>query len=190
MEETWKDVAGYEGLYQISNLGRIKSFHFRKGNRVTSGFSAKRGYKRVRLCKPCCKIKNQFIHRLVAEAFIPNLDNKPTVNHIDGNPSNNNSENLEWATPQEQITHAIKIGLTNQRGENGPKSKLTDKIVIEAREDYRFTNITMKKLAEKYNVSRSTIMDAVRGDTWFIVDKICPPVKISEMNFSKKVFIK
>lgn len=104
--EIWKDIKGYEGLYQISNLGRVKSLSRMMKKRkcvelikvpsITNG-----GYYRLPLCK-YGKIKYYHIHRLVAEAFIPNLENKPTVDHIDRNRLNNNVCNLRWATYKEQ----------------------------------------------------------------------------------------
>jgi len=104
--EIWKDIAGYEGLYQVSNLGRVKSLYrfiylkFKKD---------KWGYPCVNLCKK--KKTRFFIHRLVAVAFIPNPGNKPEVNHKDGVKIRNFDTNLEWSTPLENTTHAIITGL-------------------------------------------------------------------------------
>lgn len=101
MIEIWKDIEGYEGLYQVSNLGNVKSLNYRCTNiekNLKQGLRPK-GYPFVRLTKN--KIEKLYsIHRLVANAFIPNPDNLPCVNHKDENPLNNNVENLEWCTQQ------------------------------------------------------------------------------------------
>lgn len=124
-EEIWKNVIGYEGLYQVSNLGRVKSLDRidsrgckHKGRMLRLANS--HGYKVVGLSN-CGKLKVYFVHRLLAEAFISNPENKPQVNHIDGNKANSNINNLEWCTPKENNIHAIKTGLrTFKTGENNP----------------------------------------------------------------------
>ena len=103
--EIWKDVVGYEGLYEVSNLGRI-----RRGERIKKPHIDHGGYLTVQLSKHS-KMKCLKVHRIVALAFIQNPENKRTVNHIDGNKQNNCVENLEWATHSENISHANKTGL-------------------------------------------------------------------------------
>jgi len=107
--EIWKDVVGYESLYQVSNLGRVKSLYQKKEKILKKCFTID-FYHRVNLCNKG-KNKNFRVHRLVAEAFIPNINQKETVNHIDGNKQNNNVNNLEWATRKEQTEHALRTGL-------------------------------------------------------------------------------
>lgn len=117
--EVWKDVVGYEGLYQVSNLGRVKSVERYKDNNGTKQLvkekikatrKDKQGYLLLDLYKNN-KSKTVRVHRLVAQAFIPNPQNKETVNHIDGNKENNTVENLEWATQKEQNEHIYRTGL-------------------------------------------------------------------------------
>lgn len=120
MEEIWKDIHGYEGLYQVSNLGNVKSLHYGKKTdhlnwknqppRLLRQKVSTSGYLRVELYRPDSR-KNFYVHRLVALAFIPNCENKNEVNHIDGNKLNNNADNLEWVSRSENQVHALKMGL-------------------------------------------------------------------------------
>lgn len=108
MTEIWKNITSYEGLYQVSNFGRVRSVRL---NKILSPKHNWDGYLRIQLWRDN-KNKYVFIHRLVAEAFIPNADNKPFVNHIDGNKSNDRVDNLEWCTQKENIKHAFATGLS------------------------------------------------------------------------------
>lgn len=104
--ETFKDILGYEELYQVSNLGRIKSLKFGKEKLLSPAFD-KDGYLYVCLCKNGEK-KRYFIHRLVAQAFLPNPNNYPEVNHIDENKLNNNVDNLEWCDRKYNINYGTR----------------------------------------------------------------------------------
>lgn len=116
MKEIWKDIEGYEGLYQVSNLGNIKSCYSRryKSEPIMKLVTHHTGYLVVTLCKNG-KRRQCRVHTLVAKAFIPNPNNYPIVNHIDGNKANNHSLNLEWTTYKANTNHAISIGLMNPK---------------------------------------------------------------------------
>lgn len=120
MEEIWKDIKGYEGLYQVSNLGKIKSLNYNhtKKEKILKSLKRKNNYLKIRLYKNK-KYNTYFIHRIVAENFILNENNLPIVNHIDGNPSNNCVNNLEWCTQKQNVQHSIITGLRKKMREYG-----------------------------------------------------------------------
>lgn len=113
MNEIWKDIAGDEGLYQVSNMGRVKSLQSTKMHdrvKILSPVCADGRYLRVSLYKDK-KSKYFQVHRLVASAFLENPKDKTQVNHINGDKTNNCVDNLEWCTPSENNQHAYKIGI-------------------------------------------------------------------------------
>ncbi len=138
MKEKWKDIKGYEGLYQVSNLGRVKSldrYIVNKNNKqqyyngkILKG-NIRKGYLKLTLSKDNSQ-KTVPIHILVAKAFIPNPENKPEVNHIDGEKTNNCVSNLEWATRSENELHAYKNGLAK------PSLKQKEAVAKYAKENY------------------------------------------------------
>jgi len=114
--EQWKDIPDYEGLYQVSDLGRVKSLERRVFTlnknciykpKIIKSFVTNRGYFEVRLCTNNTS-KAKKIHRLLAQCFIPNANDKPQVNHIDGNRLNNKISNLEWVNNRENSCHRVK----------------------------------------------------------------------------------
>lgn len=117
--EEWRDIKGYEGMYQVSNLGQVKSLerwtHFKNGKkprlekeRILKLVTHHKGYFKAQLRKND-KMKAYFVHRLVAEAFIPNPEGKSQVNHKDGIKTNNKTTNLEWVTQSENLKHSYHI---------------------------------------------------------------------------------
>ena len=106
--EEWKDIPGYAGLYQVSNLGRVKSLRFNKERIMKSTNS--HGYQSIELCVNNVRFITG-VHRLVAMAFLPNPQNLPEVNHKDRNRSNNCVDNLEWVTQSENVAHAYRHGV-------------------------------------------------------------------------------
>lgn len=107
-QEIWKDISGFEGLYQISSHGRLKSFHREKCGTILKNNNSKGDYIRRVLKKDKVGI-HVSIHRIVAQEFIPNPLNKSQVNHKDCDRQNNHVENLEWVTGSENIRHAVKM---------------------------------------------------------------------------------
>lgn len=128
--EDWKEITGYEGYFEVSDLGNFRSKdriikYKQNGTRNYPGKPLKtetivEGYQRIVLMKD--GIKKRFMcHRIVAQEFIPNPNNKPFVNHIDGNPANNKVENLEWCTQEENEQHSVNTLDKTMRGKTYPK---------------------------------------------------------------------
>jgi hypothetical protein len=173
-KEIWKSIPGYDDFYEVSNHGRVRSYY--KGSRgrseepklkKTPVFAA--GYPYVNLHKPAGKPKVVPVHRLVAMVFIANPDNKPCVNHIDGNKENNYCGNLEWVTYSENAFHAYEIGLRvkeGQKGEESASSKLTNEEVLSIRKIYKKGNAGHRDLARKFGVSKTQIGHIVRHEQW------------------------
>ena len=106
MTEIWKNIEGYEGKYQVSNLGRVKSMIGQE--KVLHPKKHRNGHLQIGLHKDK-KRKTMYIHRLVAQAFIPKPDNLPCVNHKDENPNNNNVDNLEWCTQKYNCNYGTRV---------------------------------------------------------------------------------
>ncbi len=160
-----KQIKGYEG-YFIDENGVVWSDKLRfKGDdkklRIRKNIKNLYGYMQISLSNN--GITGQFkIHRLVAETFIPNIDNKPFVNHINGDKTDNRVENLEWCTGSENMRHAYKNGLLSAVGERNGQCKLTEEQVLLIREDER----KHQKIAQEYNVSRELISSIKKRQCW------------------------
>lgn len=178
-----KQIPKWEGLYSVTDDGRVWS-HARKSIAGT-GFKNNPGrwmkphkfsrtsHLRVYLSKDGKKYP-MMIHRLVATAFIPNHDNLPVVNHLDGDPTNNTLSNLEWTTQSGNCIHAVSLGLTklpSQVGAKNSQSKLNDNKVIEMRL-LKKHGMSISCLSKMFNVSTKTTRDAVNKVTWKHVETI------------------
>lgn len=176
-EEEWKDIKGYEGLYQISNLGRVRSLPKHCG--FGKGYTTKEIFLKphLRLGYICYTLykndvpKSIGAHRLVAIAFIPNPLNKPQVNHINGIKTDNTIKNLEWVTNSENVKHAFDTGLKHPSEKqrlkasiNGLKSrKLTVEQVHNIKKYHRITNLSSFKLSKIFSIPRTTIERIITG---------------------------
>ena len=167
--ESWKDVKGYEGFYQVSNKGQVKSLErlteakpgvLRKvSKRILKPGINSSGYYSVVLCRNG-KRKSVTVHRIVAEAFIPKKAKKKDINHIDGNKRNNDSFNLEWCTESENSRHARDNNLTKN------STKLTKEQAEEIKGIYRSGNFTQKEIANKYNTIQQNVSLIVNNKRW------------------------
>lgn len=164
LKEEWKDVIGYEDLYQISNFGRIKSIKY-EYDKILKTNLTNSGYLELTLHKNK-KLKHKTIHRLVAIHFVDNPENKKEVNHKDGNKLNNYAYNLEWNTPLENTKHSIETGLCKKNGEYNPMNKLTETEVMEIKNKYKTKKYTQENLANEYNISRTNISLIINNKRW------------------------
>jgi Mor family transcriptional regulator len=170
--EIWKDIAGFEGLYEVSNFQRVKALEkFRKRPKGAISFreasilrqtpSAK-GYLSVTLTDKDGRRHQKRVHVLIAQAFIPNPLNLPEVNHKYGDKKDNRIEMLEWNTHLENMQHAVATGLYTQIGENHFKNILKESQVLEI-----FNSpLTYKELSKKYGVAKTTIQAIKTGKNW------------------------
>lgn len=171
--EKWLPVVGYEGLYEVSNFGRIKSLRRAYTNsigrvhhtkNIILAQSISNQYRCVTLCNHIKK--NKRVNVLVAQAFVPNPINKPQVNHKDGDKMNNTVWNLEWATSKENIRHSIEAGL-KPKPENTKMAKLNEFKVKAIRRLFRVKpEVSKKAVADKLNMNTSTIYYILNKKLW------------------------
>ena len=174
MIEEWRDIKNYEGVYQISSLGRIRSLdryvddkghkRFVKG-KILKPSKHKNNYEYVVLYDR----KHRMIHRLVAETFIDNIDNKRTVNHINGNKSDNRVINLEWCTHKENINKAWDLGLykisdlQRQKGKERGKNNCKKIIQMDLQNNVIKVWDSLTEASKTLNISLGTIGNCARG---------------------------
>lgn len=158
--EIWKDIEGYEGLYKISDLGRVISIRYKKDKILKQNYCGL--YFSIGLSKNR-KTERITIHRLIAIHFIYNNEGKTQVNHINGIKTDNRIQNLEWVTPKENIRHAFATKLKIPvKGEENGGSKLTNKCIL----DIRASELSQVELAKIYNVLQSNIHCIIKRKTW------------------------
>jgi hypothetical protein len=171
--EIWKDIPGYEGYYQVSNIGNVKSLARKRHNILGStkerilklNFDSS-GYRTVKLYKDGIK-KTQKVHRLVIISFKDNPTNLPEVNHIDGIKVNNTVENLEWCSRLQNMQHATKSGLRiGSTGENNHTAKLKVENVIFIKYALKNNTHTQSQLANMFNVNYGVINQVKQNRTW------------------------
>lgn len=172
--EIWKDIEGYKGYYQVSNLGRVRSLDRvtqrtygrassqRSRGRILRGSIGNHGYPAVSLYKDG-KRKEKTIHRLMAIEFIPNPTNKPFINHKDGIKTNNRLDNFEWCDCLYNNQHAKENNL-NAKGERMGSAKLKNEQVLELRK--LFNVKTDNEIAKAYGVTSGTISNIRCQRTW------------------------
>jgi hypothetical protein len=159
--EIWKPIDGFENLYEVSNLGRVKSLI----KNILLSQNKGSGYCRVSLTKNK-KSKSKLVHRLVAKSFIPNPENKKFINHINGIKDDNRVSELEWSTSSENNKHAV--GFKNIRfGMDSGSNKLTDDNVIEIRKIS--DKLSSRKIAKIFNVNKSAILNIINNKSWIHV---------------------
>lgn len=170
-------LSTYEHVYRTIYIDGVKTKYIidRTGN-VYNSISKRRlkpvlssgGYYRITLQLGNGEYAHPAIHRLVALAFIPNPENKPDVNHKDGNKSHNYVENLEWVTKSENIRHAFKTGLMNHQGSKNARAKLDEKIVHLIWDDIHDDKNSKKmiEIANKYKIPKSTLTSIYHGRSW------------------------
>ncbi len=174
-EELWLPVKGYEGLYEVSSLGRVRSVdaiishlitksYFRKG-RIRNLTVSKCGYNSTHISKGGID-KTLRVCRAVAQAFIPNPENKPQVNHINGIKTDNRVENLEWCTASENVIHAYKTGLkVGKGGSSSPCAKFTDEEILQIRSTTKGKGFYTEE-AKKYGIVNSAYGNIIRRKTY------------------------
>lgn len=170
----WRPVKGFEDRYEVNEAGVVRSLGWidtrgiRREPQVMKPHLWKMGYYGLVLSGREKKVA-RYVHRLVAEAFIPNPHGKPFTNHKDGNKTNNHLSNLEWCTHAENVRHAHLIGLIPPSpigpGEKSPSAKLTEEKVLEIRRRLA-TGAQHQELADEYGVAKGTIGFIARRETW------------------------
>lgn len=176
--EIWKDIKGYENMYQVSNTGRVRSLDrtiirsdgksYKKKGKECRYQENGDGYLLVKLSKNGVS-KYMPVHRLVATTFIPTDDSKKEINHIDCNRKNNNVENLEWLTHRDNVRHSAKKGHYSRKGTKNSRAKYTEEEVTLMRELYDSGMTVM----EVINTMFPELEYKLRKNKWSRVSDIC-----------------
>ena len=167
--EEWKAIAECNGEYYISDHGRVKSY--KCGKERILKYALYRGYPYVHLKLKESKDKVVSIHRLVAMYFLENPENKKTVNHRDGNKSNNHINNLEWMTQKENIQHAWDTGLCEKRRFDLGKAKSKPVIDIITGTKYTSLKLACEKIKENYSTHAGRILNKRKSQRFFYINE-------------------
>ena len=156
--KNWKDVVGFEDYFMVSDCGDVWS---KRTNKVLKQRYNKSGYLVISTKIGGRKGRNHCfrVHRLVAEAFVSNPDNKPVVNHIDGIKGNNHVSNLEWCTPQENTKHYFEVLYTEDENKGGNERQLNYETLLE---DFKESGLSIRKYADSIGFSYSGVQHALK----------------------------
>lgn len=172
-DEIWKPVKDFEGLYEVSNKGRVKALTKKVGNHLRKNeeweLSIRKdsdGYSIITMFKDQ-KRADRKVHRLVAIAFLINPENKPQVNHKDGNKDNNCVSNLEWNTAKENVIHSYSNNLKfGKKGQSHPRAVFKNSDILLIRKMRDEDGLTHDKIANFFNVNRVTITHVLNGQSY------------------------
>lgn len=179
--EEWRNIEGYDD-YQVSNFGRVKSFKQGK-NFILKPRIGHDGYLLIGIYQQGKQVWRK-IHRVVAENFILNLDNKPQINHIDGCRLNNYVSNLEWCTASENTRHAYELGLAKSvQGEENYQASATNEIATYIRDNPE--RLSQSALAKKFGMTKSSVSLIQIGKTYKNAGGVVRPPKNGHKTFQK-----
>jgi NUMOD4 motif-containing protein/HNH endonuclease/helix-turn-helix protein len=171
--EQWKPIEGFESTYEVSNYGRVKRIKDSENTfagRIRKLSPDNRGYMAVNLCQNGV-VSRKAVHRLVAVAFIPQIEGKPDINHKDGNKTNNRWTNLEWCTPAENVDHMCRTGLRKNyaKADNHYKAKFSAEVIREIRQ-LRAEGWKQQDLADRFQTTQPQISSILSGRSWASVN--------------------
>ena len=188
MQEIWKQYR--DTVYEVSNTGYVRNS---TTNKILSPTITRQNYFRLTIWHHK-KSFATYVHRVVAEAFIENPENKAIVNHLDGNPSNNRLDNLEWTTISENVRHAYETGLA-KRGEDSVVSKLTEADVFKIIQCMKDGD-TVAQTARLFKMSSAAISNIWNGNTWKHIKRDKPEtknykgkLKVTDIPVIRKMFV-
>jgi hypothetical protein len=161
-EMNWRPLRGYAGKYEVSDCGTIRTC----AGRVLKSWLNDQGYELARVSGPRKVLR---VHRVVAEAFVPNPDSLPFVNHINCSRSSNNATNLEWCTQWQNLNHSQKLGRMQRDywlGKRSPSAKLSNDQVAQIKAVYSNGGLSLEAVGRLFNVSKRTVGRIISGESY------------------------